>query len=158
MTAEDLAALLVAELRAAGQRVATAESCTGGWLAKRITDIPGSSECFEYGWVSYANNAKSQMLGVDPDTINAFGAVSAPVVRAMAEGALAASGADFAVAVSGVAGPGGGTADKPVGLVWFGFAVRTGDTSAQSRQFAGDRTAVRHLSCEFALEGVRSRL
>ena len=140
-----------------GKTVATAESCTGGWIAKCLTDVAGSSAVFGFGWVSYANAAKQAMLGVAPDALAAHGAVSAPVVEAMASGALAASGADHALAVSGIAGPGGGTADKPVGLVWFAWASESG-VDVLERRFSGDRNAVRVATCEAALEGLLARL
>jgi nicotinamide-nucleotide amidase len=120
----DLAASLVAELCAAGKTVSVAESCTGGWIAKALTDVPGSSGCFGYGVVSYSNGAKESLLGVNPAVLQAHGAVSEPAVREMARGALNLSGADLAIAVSGVAGPGGGTDEKPVGTVWFAWACR----------------------------------
>ncbi|MEL7535947.1 MAG: nicotinamide-nucleotide amidohydrolase family protein [Pseudomonadota bacterium] len=153
-----LAAALVNELVRREKTVATAESCTGGWVAKCLTDVAGSSAAFEFGWVSYANRAKTEMLGVPATTLETHGAVSEPVVAAMAAGAKAASGADYAVAISGIAGPGGGSPDKPVGLVWFGWAVPNGDVQTRCWRFEGDRNAVRTLSCETALEGVLSRL
>lgn len=158
---ETLAEAFVAELTAAGKSIATAESCTGGWVAKALTDIAGSSACFAYGIVSYSNGAKESVLGVQPATLEAHGAVSEPVVREMAEGALRLSGADLAVAVSGVAGPGGGTAEKPVGLVWFAWARRHDgdcDVYAEQRRFDGDRAAIRRQSVETALAGARDRL
>ncbi len=117
-----LSAALVTALAAAGKTVTTAESCTGGWLAKAITDIPGSSAVFGYGVVSYSNGAKASLLGVDAGTLETHGAVSAEVVAEMANGALGLSAAEMAVAVSGVAGPSGGSEDKPVGTVWFAWA------------------------------------
>ncbi len=156
-----LATKLVETLAAAGKSVATAESCTGGWIAKSLTDVPGSSECFAYGIVSYSNGAKEALLGVQPATLAEHGAVSEPVVREMAEGVLKLAGADFAVAVSGVAGPGGGSADKPVGTVWFAWARRRGagcDLFAERRQYNGDRREVREQSVVTALEGVLERL
>src|SRR5580658_9356705 len=113
-------------LLAAGKRVATAESCTGGWVAKCLTDIPGSSQWFERGYVTYSNLAKEQAIGVAPGVLESFGAVSRATVEQMAAGALHASGAELAVAVTGIAGPDGGSADKPVGLVWFALAQRGG--------------------------------
>ena len=107
-------------------RVATAESCTGGWVAKCLTDMPGSSQWFERGYVTYSNAAKEQSIGVSSEVIETFGAVSRPTVEQMAAGALHASGADLAVAITGVAGPDGGTAEKPVGLVWFALAHKRG--------------------------------
>ncbi len=156
-----LAQALVAELVAASKAVATAESCSGGWVAKAITDIPGSSLVFHYGIVSYSNGAKESLLGVKIDTLEQQGAVSEAVVTEMAEGALHLSGADVAVAVSGVAGPDGGSKDKPVGMVWFAWAVRDGskekvDTSCMN--FDGDRDMVRELTVAHALQGVRERI
>jgi nicotinamide-nucleotide amidase len=156
-----LAESLVNELTAARKSVATAESCSGGWVAKALTDIPGSSRAFAYGIVSYSNGAKESILGVQTDTLIEHGAVSEAVVREMAEGVLQLSGADFGVAVSGVAGPGGGSEEKPVGMVWFGWARRKKrgcDVFAECRQFAGDRNEVRRQSVLVALEGVRERL
>ena len=125
-----------------GWRLATAESCTGGWIAKTLTDIPGSSAWLERGWVSYSNDAKQDMLNVSSDTLIRFGAVSAETVTEMARGALANSRAQVAVAVSGVAGPDGGSSDKPVGTVWIGWATAQTATSRHYR-FDGDREAVR---------------
>ena len=132
-------------------RVSTAESCTGGWIAKALTDVPGSSQWFDSGVVSYSNAAKEQLLGVPRELLEAHGAVSEAVVRAMAEGVRARIGVDLAIAVSGIAGPGGGTADKPVGTVWFAWATPQG-TSAECREFGGDREAVRRFSVAHALE------
>ena len=156
-----LAESLVGELIACGKSVATAESCTGGWIAKAITDVSGSSRCFGYGIVSYSNGAKESMLGVNPVTLAEQGAVSEPVVSEMAVGALAMSGADCAVAVSGIAGPDGGSEEKPVGTVWFAWAIRSGrETKVQTetRQFPGDRVAVRANTVMVALQGVKERL
>jgi len=119
---------LLDQLRAKGLMVATAESCTGGLVAGTLTEIAGSSDVFERGFVTYSNEAKADMLGVPADLIAAHGAVSEPVARAMAAGAIAMSRADLAVSVTGVAGPGGGSAEKPVGLVHFGASRRGGDT------------------------------
>jgi len=155
------AAALVAALAARGKRVATAESCTGGWVSKVLTDVPGSSAAFAYGIVSYSNGAKESLLGVKPATLEEHGAVSEPVVREMAEGVLRLSGADFGVAISGVAGPDGGTDEKPVGTVWLAWSRRAGsgcEVRAGKRQFDGDRAAVRRLSVAAALEGVREDL
>jgi nicotinamide-nucleotide amidase len=132
-------------------RVATAESCTGGWIAKAVTDVPGSSQWFESGIVAYSNAAKDALLGVPSDLLARSGAVSEEVVRAMAEGARAQLGVDLAVAVSGIAGPDGGSVDKPVGTVWFAWAA-PGATTAERRIFAGDREAVRRQSVALALE------
>ena len=120
-----LAARLGESLLARGASVATAESCTGGWIAKTLTDVPGSSAWFGAGIVSYSNRAKHELLGVPEDLLAAHGAVSEPAVLAMVDGCLHRSGADFAVAVSGIAGPDGGSEDKPVGTVWFAFAAPT---------------------------------
>ena len=156
-----LAGALVAELLAAGKTLSTAESCTGGWVAKAITDIPGSSGCFAYGIVSYSDEAKQALLRVDPATLREHGAVSEATVREMASGALAVSAADLAVAISGVAGPGGGSAEKPVGTVWFAFASRTSGEAgidAVLHRLEGDREAVRRQSVTLALKGVRERI
>ena len=156
-----LADALVDELIASSKAVATAESCTGGWVAKAITDVPGSSAAFGYGIVSYANSAKETILGVKNETLEEHGSVSEPVVEEMARGALHLSGADIAVAVSGVAGPEGGTKEKPVGTVWFAWAVRDGanalvDTALE--HFTGDRDLVREATVAYALQGVRERI
>jgi nicotinamide-nucleotide amidase len=139
-------------LLAAGARVATAESCTGGWLAKCLTDTAGSSRWFERGYVTYSNAAKEQALGVPAATLAAHGAVSAETATAMAAGCLRASGADLAVAITGVAGPDGGTTAKPVGLVWFALVGRGLPARSEQRHFAGDRAAVRRASVALALE------
>ena len=134
------------------KQLAVAESCTGGWLAKCLTDIPGSSTWFERGYVTYTNQAKRDMLGVSAETLAAHGAVSEAVVREMVRGVLDRSPADVAVAISGIAGPGGGTAGKPVGTVWFAWAARAGFEEAMSCRFDGDREAVRRQSVQQALE------
>ncbi|WP_448187591.1 CinA family protein [Azospirillum sp. sgz301742] len=152
----DLAAKLLAEYGMAGRMVAAAESCTGGLIAAAITDIPGSSQVFERGFVTYTNVAKSEMLGVPPSLILAHGAVSAEVAVAMAVGALAKSKADVAVAVTGVAGPEGGTEAKPVGRVYIATAVRRGPAKAREYNFSGDRRAVRLQTVECALERLRA--
>lgn len=136
--------------RARGFRIATAESCTGGLIAGALTAIGGSSDVVDSGAVTYSNAAKTRMLGVPADMIAAHGAVSEEVARAMAEGARSGSGVDLAIAVTGVAGPGGGTAEKPVGLVWFGLAGPAG-TLVCSRHFPGDRTMVRMATVREAL-------
>ena len=156
-----LAEALVGELAAVGKMVSTAESCTGGWIAKAITDVPGSSDVFGYGLVSYSNGAKESLAGVHPRTLHEHGAVSEAVVMEMSEGALRLSGADIAVAVSGIAGPTGGSDDKPVGTVWFAWAVRDGtealvDTSCE--HFTGDRELVRESTVAYAIQGMRERL
>lgn len=151
---ERLAQELGQRATAAGLRVATAESCTGGWIAKLITDIAGSSGWFERGYVTYSNEAKAEMLGVPREVLVSEGAVSEAVVRLMAEGALLRARADLAVAVSGVAGPGGGSANKPVGTVWFAWARRHHETIAEMVRFAGDRDAVRRASVAHAMSGL----
>lgn len=156
-----LAAGLIGELIVAGKTAATAESCTGGWIAKALTDVNGSSQCFGYGIVSYSNEAKESLLGVNPETLVQNGAVSEAVVAEMASGVLALSGADFSVAVSGIAGPDGGSDDKPVGTVWVAWAVRTGNEtsiSTQLQHFSGDRHGVRSQTVIVALQGLRERL
>lgn len=141
-------------LKARNQFLVTAESCTGGWIAEVITSVPGSSTWFDRGFVSYSNLAKEQMLGVDPNIISVHGAVSEATVRAMAEGALAHSSADIALAVSGIAGPGGGSNDKPVGTVCFAWAARNGAIKTTTQFFSGDRYLVRKLSVIAALNGL----
>jgi nicotinamide-nucleotide amidase len=143
-------------LLTAGWRLATAESCTGGWLAKCLTDIPGSSRWFERGYVTYSNAAKEQSLGVSAAVIATFGAVSRPTAEQMAAGALHVSGADLALAVTGIAGPDGGSREKPVGLVWFALAQRGGQSRAQEHHFSGDRAAVRRAAVATALGLVAS--
>jgi nicotinamide-nucleotide amidase len=152
-----LAAQLGAAALARGAMIATAESCTGGLVAGAITAISGSSAWFERGFVTYSNLAKEQQLGGAPSTRERFGAVSAETVREMAQGALRGAPAQWAVAVTGIAGPEGGSPDKPVGTVWFAWA---GPDHLQTlkRQFAGDRTAVREASVRVALEGLVDRL
>lgn len=142
---------LLATCRAMGLTLATAESCTGGMVAAALTGIAGSSDVFDRGFVTYSNAAKSQMLGVPEAMVSTHGAVSEPVARAMAEGAVRQSGADLAVAITGIAGPGGGSAEKPVGLVHFAVARRNGATTHERRLFSGDRAAVRLASAALAL-------
>ncbi|ECY9796662.1 nicotinamide-nucleotide amidase [Salmonella enterica subsp. enterica serovar Enteritidis] len=137
-------------LKARGATVTTAESCTGGWLAKAITDIAGSSAWFERGFVTYSNEAKAQMIGVREETLAQHGAVSEPVVVEMAIGALKAARADFAVAISGIAGPDGGSEEKPVGTVWFAFVSGEGITRREC--FSGDRESVRRQATTYALQ------
>lgn len=145
-----LCAELAAALLQRGWLLATAESCTGGLIAAACTELPGSSRWFERGFVTYSNDAKVEMLGVDPALIAAHGAVSDKVARAMAFGALRHAQAQVSVAVTGVAGPTGGSADKPVGTVWFGFDVG-GRLTSETRMFAGDRAAVRQATVAHAL-------
>lgn len=147
-----LAVGALAALQRRGWRVALAESCTGGWIAKVLTDVPGSSAQFESGYVTYANRAKQAALGVRGDTLASEGAVSRVTVLEMAAGARARSGAELALAVSGIAGPGGGSVDKPVGQVWFGWQTASGVHDAALAQFAGDREAVRRQAVARALQ------
>ena len=141
-------------LRRCGWRLATAESCTGGLIAAACTSVAGSSDWFERGFVSYSNLAKTQMLGVDAALVAAHGAVSEPVARAMAQGAAERAGVELAVAVTGIAGPGGATPDKPVGLVWLALALRGPSLRLQSEklQLRGDRAAVREQTLRVALQ------
>ena len=148
---EAVALKLGRALHVRGWRVAAAESCTGGWIAKVLTDVAGSSQWFDGGVVAYSNAAKAALLGVSSDVLATHGAVSEETVRAMAEGARSRFSADLAVAVSGIAGPGGGTADKPVGLVHFAWAGPDGVTVAK-RIYAGSREAVRRQTVALALE------
>ena len=163
MTAPDDAALielagdLGERLTAAGWRITAAESCTGGWIAKAVTDIPGSSGWFDTALVTYANATKERVLGVPAEDLARFGAVSEPVVRAMAAGVREWAGADLACATSGIAGPGGGTADKPVGRVWLAWAGPAGVATA-CHDFPGDREAVRRQTVAVALEGLLARV
>ncbi len=137
-----------------GLMLATAESCTGGWIAQAITSVPGSSQWFERGFVTYSNLSKTEMLGVAKTTLERFGAVSEETVREMARGALERSRAQVSVAVSGIAGPTGGTPDKPVGTVWIAWAFE--DIAARRFHFPGDRQAVRRQAVEEALRGIRA--
>jgi len=139
------------------KRLVVAESCTGGWLAKAITDLPGSSRWFECGFVTYSNTAKVRDLHVSERTLDRHGAVSEATACEMAIGALRVSSADVAIAITGIAGPDGGTPDKPVGTVWFGIAVRGGanaldDLHSRIQHFTGDRDSIRRGSVKFALE------
>jgi nicotinamide-nucleotide amidase len=145
------------KLLGAERRLATAESCTGGWVAKACTDIAGSSRWFECGFVTYSNAAKVRDIGVSQPTLDEHGAVSEATVREMAAGALRVSGAEVAVAISGIAGPDGGTPAKPVGTVWFGLASRRGAdvvVTSEMQLFGGDRELVRRRSVERALQMV----
>ncbi|WP_376690063.1 CinA family protein [Wenzhouxiangella sp. EGI_FJ10409] len=153
-----LAAALAAEMKMLGRRLVTAESCTGGWIAKVCTDLPGSSEWFERGLVSYSNEAKRELLGVKAGNVQRFGAVSEEVAAAMARGAVDNSRADVAVSVSGIAGPGGGSPDKPVGTVCFGWALPGDIVETEIHRFTGDRDEVRRASVARALEGLLERL
>jgi nicotinamide-nucleotide amidase len=147
----DLATAVLDACRASGWRLATAESCTGGLVAAALTAIAGSSDVVERGFVTYSNEAKSELLGVPPETIAAHGAVSAETAAAMAEGALARAPIDLAVSICGVAGPGGGSPEKPVGLVHFGLARRGKPARTERHVFPGDRAAVRDAALRLAL-------
>jgi len=149
----DIAVLVGRQLMAQGKTLATAESCTGGWIAKTITDVPGSSAWFERGFVSYCNKAKQEMLGVSEQILAAHGAVSEQTARAMVAGALAHSDADCAVAVTGIAGPDGGSPDKPVGTVFIAWQTRGIEATVVRKQFSGDRQQVRLETVKTALEG-----
>ena len=157
-TLEILARDLGARLLERSAWLAAAESCTGGWLAQSVTAIAGSSGWFDRGFVTYSNAAKVDMLGVPETTLARHGAVSEATARAMAQGALAHSRADWTVAITGVAGPSGGTPEKPVGTVCFAWAEREGGCEAQTCHFAGDRAAVRAQSVAHALRGLLQRL
>lgn len=153
----ELAERLGAELKRAGLMIATAESCTGGWISEAITAVPGSSEWFERGFVTYTYISKREMLGVASDTLGEHGAVSEPTVREMAAGAVARSHAQVGVAVSGTAGPSGGSPGKPVGTVCFAWS-HAGEVTSETRHFDGDREAVRRQAVAHALTGVLKRL
>lgn len=155
----DLATRVAARLTARNEQLVTAESCTGGWIGKACTDLPGSSRWFRGGAVTYANQVKTGWLGVEDDVLQRHGAVSEPTVRAMAEGALRLLGGDRCVAVSGIAGPDGGTVDKPVGTVWFAWSRRgpssgSFTTVAVQERFDGGREAVRREAVRRALAGL----
>ncbi|MCR6626913.1 MAG: CinA family protein [Pseudoxanthomonas sp.] len=141
-------------LRQGRDHLVTAESCTGGWIAKCVTDIAGSSDWFDCGMAAYSYEAKQALLGVRPQTLETHGAVSRETVIEMVSGALVNSGASVAVAVTGIAGPGGGSPDKPVGTVWIGWKRRGGYARAEVFEFAGDREAVRRQTVETALKGL----
>lgn len=150
----DLARLAIeigAALRRKRAKLAVAESCTGGWVAKCVTDVAGSSQWFDRGFVAYTNRAKQDLLGVSPQGLLQFGAVSAQVAKEMAEGALLRSNGDVALSVTGIAGPDGGSPDKPVGTVWFAWAARGQATETRQMRFAGDRDMVRRAAVAAAL-------
>ena len=159
--AEELGQLALAlgeALQTRGARLAVAESCTGGLICKLITDIGGSSDWFERGFITYANEAKIEMLGVSAGTLARHGAVSEQTLREMLRGVLQHSSADWAAAVTGIAGPGGGSAGKPVGLVHLGWQAREGVATAQRHQFSGDRAAVRAAAARAVLAGLLKNL
>jgi len=141
-------------LRLQGRVLVLAESCTGGWVAQCVTDVPGSSAWFDRGFVTYSNQAKCELLDVPSEIIQVHGAVSSETVRAMAAGALSHSAADVAVAVSGIAGPTGGTPDKPIGTVWFAWQRDDGICRIQCMQFGGDRRGIRQQAVRAALQGI----
>ena len=155
---ENLEEWIVTRLRELGLRVATAESCSGGLLAHRLTNVPGASEIFTHGFVTYANAAKISALGVPSPLLEAHGAVSAPVAMAMAEGAREKSGADFALSLTGIAGPGGGSIEKPVGLVFIGLARRGKPTLCKEYRFPRDRETFKQLATQTALDLLRHEL
>ncbi len=148
---------LIETLRASKAMIVTAESCTGGLISQVLTSVSGSSSVVWGAFVTYANDAKERILDVSTETLAVHGAVSEPVVRAMVSGALRQSGADVAVSVSGIAGPDGGTEEKPVGTVWLGCGRRGGSTTAVCHQFEGDREAVRRQSCRVAFDMVHEQ-
>lgn len=157
-TLTTLATLVGTRLKERGLMLAAAESCTGGWVSQALTSISGSSDWFERGFVTYSNAAKEEMLGVVPATLSGHGAVSEHTAREMALGALSRSRADIALAITGVAGPTGGTADKPVGMVCFAWARKGAPIACATRQFSGDREAVRRQAVIAALQGVLAAL
>ena len=154
---DELAKQVGERLKAAGAQLVTAESCTGGWVAQAVTAVAGSSNWFERGFVTYSNDAKRELLGVSRETLEAHGAVSEETAREMADGALKKSKGTIALAVTGVAGPGGGTRDKPVGMVCFAWADGK-KLRSETRRFSGDRDSVRRQSVIRALEGVLESL
>ena len=154
----DEAAALLNACRARHVKLATAESATGGLIAAVLTAIAGSSDVLDRGFVTYSNEAKSELLGVPPELIRAVGVVSGPVVQAMAQGALQRSRATIAISVTGIAGPGGGSAEKPIGLVWFGLAQRQRPVTADHQVFPGDRTAIRLAAVRHAFALIHARL
>ena len=149
----ELVGLLADLLQKRQWMMVTAESCTGGMIAAACTDLAGSSAWFERGFITYSNAAKTELLGVDAALIAEHGAVSEQVARAMAQGAILRSNAQVAVAVTGIAGPSGGSKDKPVGTVWFGWSV-AGEVTSECRVFAGDRAAVRAATVDYALQNL----
>jgi len=157
-TEEELENVVVAALRERGMWLATAESCTGGLLANRVTNVPGASEVYSAGWVTYANEIKAAQLGVEADLLEMVGAVSEPVARQMAEGALLRSGADFALSTTGIAGPGGGSEEKPVGTVFLALAQKGRETIVWREFFPTDRATFKELVAQSALNALRKRL
>jgi len=141
-------------LKASGKTMATAESCTGGWIAQTITEVPGSSAWFDRGFVTYSNAAKVQMLGISVQLLEDYGAVSAEAATEMAAGALTHSNADIAIAVTGIAGPDGGTQEKPVGTVFIAWAHKSGAAKVVKKQFSGNRRQIRAQTVKSAIEGM----
>ena len=150
----ELAERLGHSLKTKGYKIATAESCTGGWIAQAITEAPGSSAWFDRGFVTYSNSAKVQMLGVSPQTLGEFGAVSAETALQMVAGALVNSEADWAVAVTGIAGPDGGSTEKPVGTVYVAWQDKTGHAKVERLQLSGNRHQIRERTVIEAIEGL----
>jgi nicotinamide-nucleotide amidase len=150
----ELAERLGQSLKAKGYKIATAESCTGGWIAQALTEVPGSSAWFDRGFVTYSNNAKMQMLGINPQTLAQYGAVSAEVAQQMVAGALANSEADCAVAITGIAGPDGGSEEKPVGTVYVAWQSNNGYSKVERLQLLGNRHQIRKQTVEKAIEGM----
>ena len=155
---EKLSRTVGERLKSAGATLVTAESCTGGWVAQTLTSVAGSSDWFERGFVTYSDDAKREMLGVRPETLSRHGAVSEETAREMAHGALERSRGTLALAVTGIAGPGGGSAAKPVGMVCFAWAGKSGGVRSETCSFRGDRESVRRQSVLRALEGVLQAL
>jgi len=155
---ESLARRVGARLKARRLKLATAESCTGGWIAQAVTSVAGSSAWFERGFVTYSNEAKKELLGVRSATLSRFGAVSEETVREMASGALRRSAAHVAIAVTGIAGPGGGTRKKPVGMVCFAWSLGSRAPQSAARRFSGGRESIRRQSVAAALQGLLERL
>ena len=154
----ELAEQVGTALKMRAMMLATAESCTGGWVGEAVTAVPGSSLWFDRGFITYTNVAKQEMLGVAAATLEQHGAVSEQTVREMASGVLYNSRAQAALTVSGIAGPGGGTPEKPVGTVWFAWGFANGTVASERRQFAGDRREVRRQAVECGLRGLLERL
>jgi len=151
---EELALKIGSELKSRGLMFATAESCTGGWVGQVITSVPGSSHWYDRGFIAYTNQSKRELLSVSTDVLARSGAVSEKTARAMADGALQNSRAQVSLAVTGIAGPGGGTTEKPVGLVCFAWASHDRDTVSSQLQFSGNRESVRRQAVEAALTGL----
>jgi len=150
----ELAQRLGTILKSKDKKIATAESCTGGWIAQIITEVSGSSAWFDRGFVTYSNAAKVQMLGVKPETLDKYGAVSAQTATEMVTGALAHSDADCAIAVTGIAGPDGGSAEKPVGTVFIAWAYKNQEVKIVQKKFTGNRHRIRRQTVKIALEGL----